>query len=231
MLWHRRVCSTGRNDDAFASPAIGDGRALFSIDVIADRPTDAGREIALNAATGAPVWSFSPLRYRGTGGGISGTPAIDARRGRRVAAVGDTLKSSRYVMLDELSGALIWQRQLEPATRWMQSIGTPASTGGVVVVPLYHTPTTGALIALRGNDGVVIWRVRTGGIYGTPVIWHGIIIAALANECVVAFDLRNGRPLGRLPVSSELYGRGLAIDGDTLFVAGRGAFWAYRVER
>lgn len=295
-LWQRRVCSVVRNDDTFASPAIGDGRALFSIDVIADRPTDAGREVALDAVTGAPSWSFSPLRYRGTGGGISGTPAIDAKHrlaivatgnptpmsapppgadpytdsliavdlgsgrwrwahqllahdandfdafsspqlfmltlhGRSVAAVGDTLKNSRYVMLDEFSGDLIWQRQLEPAMHWMQSIGTPASIGGIVVVPLFHSSTTGALIALRSNDGALIWRASTGGIYGTPVIWHGIVIAAEVDGTVAAFDLRNGRPLGRFSVSSELYGRGLAIDGDTLFVAGRGAFWAYRLEQ
>src|SRR5579871_2276349 len=282
--WQRRICSIAKNDDTFASPAPASGLVLFSTDVIADRPTDVGREIALDASTGAPVWSFSPVRYRGTGGGISGTPAVDSGRGiavvgtgnptpmsapppgrdpytdsviavdvrtghwrwatqllahdandfdvftapgfftialhgRGIPAVGVTLKNSRYVMLDERTGAVLWQRQLVAAMHWMQSIGTPAASGGTIVVPLFHGPTDGELVALDKDDGGVRWRVATGGIYEQPVIWRGDVIVAEANGAVAAFDLRTGRKLGRLSVPSNLYGRGLALDGDTLFVA------------
>ncbi len=89
ILWQRRICSTARNDDAYASPVLAGGRVLFGIDVIADRTTDAGREVALNAATGLPAWSFSPVRYRGTGGGISSTPALDSARGLAVVGTGN----------------------------------------------------------------------------------------------------------------------------------------------
>ena len=198
VIWKRQICSIEKNDDTFASPALADGRVLFSVDVIADRPTDVGREIALDAATGMRAWSFSPVRYRGTGGGISGTPAVDTARGiaivatgnptpmnapppgadpytdsaiavdlrsghwrwatqllqhdandfdaftspqlfsigsrgERIAAVGVTLKNSRYVMLDELTGKIVWQRQLVAATHWMQSVGTPAWSGSTIV--------------------------------------------------------------------------------------------------
>lgn len=296
MLWERRVCSIARNDDTFASPAVSDGRVLLSIDVIADRPTDAGREIALDAATGAPEWSFSPLRYRGTGGGISGTPAIDAGRrlailgtgnptpmsappsgadrytdsviavdlrsgrwrwahqllahdtndfdvftppqlfavrvrGRSVAAVGDTLKDSEYFMLDESTGRILWRRRLEPAMHWMQSIGAPVSKGNTIVVPLFHSPSAGALVALRADDGTPLWRVRTGGIYGAPVVWHDAVIAAEVDGTIAAFALSDGRSLGRATLGSELYGRGLALENDTLFIGGRGAFWAYRLHQ
>jgi hypothetical protein len=57
------------------------------------------------------------------------------------------------------------------------------------------------------------------------------VLVAEANGGVAAFDLRTGRRLGRLYVPSKLYGRGLAIDGDTLLVAGRGALWAYRLQQ
>ncbi len=296
VIWKRRICSIAKNDDTFASPALADGLVLFSTDVIADRPTDAGREIALDAATGAPVWSFSPVRYRGTGGGISGTPAfdsgrgilligtgnptpmsdpppgadpytdsviaVDARsgrwrwarqllahdandfdvftapdlftltlRGRRTPGVGATLKNSRYVMLDERTGAVLWQRQLVGATHWMQSIGTPAASADTIVVPLFHSPTEGELVALNCNNGSILWRVATNGIYEEPVIWRGIVLVAEADGAVAAFDVRLGRKLGRLSIPSELYGRGLALDGDTLFVAGRGRLWAYRLKR
>ena len=294
VRWKRRICAISRNDDTFASPAFADGRVLLSTGVIADRPTDAGREIALDAATGAPEWSFSPLRYRGTGGGISGTPAVDEARdlafiatgnptpmsapppgpdaytdsviavdvrsgrwrwqtqllkhdandfdvftspqlftldvrGRSVPAVGVTLKNSRYVMLDERSGAILWQRQLEPPMCWMQSIGTPAVSGDTVVVPLFHAPKNGELVALNANDGAVLWRVHTDGIYEAPAVWRGYVLAAETQGRVDAFRLSSGTAAGRLSVASELYGRGLGLDGDTLFIAGRGELWAYRL--
>jgi outer membrane protein assembly factor BamB len=297
LLWMQRICTTARNDDTYASPALADGRVLFGIDIIADRPTDTGREVALDAATGKPAWSFSPLRYRGTGGGISTTPAVDAARGlaiigtgnptpmswpppgsdpytdsaiavevrsgrwlwvrgpliphdandfdlfasprlfnlrvkgRRTPAVGLVLKNSRYYMLDERDGKILWQRALEPAMLWMQAIGTPATAGTAIVVPLFHNPRSGELVALRADDGAVLWRVRTGGIYEAPVIWHGVVLAAEAAGTIAAFDLRNGARLGALPIASELYGHGLALDGNTLFVAGRRALWAYRLQQ
>lgn len=295
VLWKRRICSKVRNDDTYASPVVAAGRVLFGIDVIADRPTDAGRELALDAATGMPAWSFSPLHYRGTGG-VSSTPPVDSARGlavvgtgnptpmrsppagadpftdsviafevrsgrwrwstqllahdandfdvfasprlfrltvdgRRIPAVSETLKNSRYVMLDELTGKILWQRQLEPAMRWMQSIGTPASRGTTIVVPLFHAPTDGELVALRANDGAILWRTHTNGVYEAPVIWQGIVLVAEAGGVIAAFDVRSGAREGCLPVGSELYGHGLALDGDTLFVAGRGKLWAYRLQR
>ncbi len=296
FIWRRRVCSISRNDDTFASPALADGRVLLGIDVIADRPTDVGREIALDASTGVPVWSLWPVRYRGTGGGISGTAAVDSGRGiivigtgnptpmsapppgpdpytdsviaidarsgrlrwttqllahdandfdvftaprlftisyhgRRIPAVGVTLKNSRYVMLDERTGTILWQRQLVAAMHWLQSIGTPAASGSSIVVPLFHGPTEGELVALNSDDGSVLWRTVTNGIYEEPVIWRGVVLVAEANGAVAAFDLRDGRSLGRLLLPSKLYGRGLALDRDTLFVAGRGRLWAYRLKR
>ncbi len=297
LLWQRRICATSRNDDTYASPAVADGLVLLGIDMIADRPTDVGREIALDAATGTPVWSFTPVRYHGTGGGISTTPAVDTRldlaivgsgnptpmkspppgadaytdsviaieprsgkwrwvtgpliahdandfdvfasprlftldiRGRAVRAVGAVLKDARYVMLDERTGHVLWQRQIEPAMSWIQSIGTPAAAGDEIIVPLYHDPDHGELVALHGADGSVAWRTRTAGIYEAPVVWHAAVLAADVRGAIDAFDLRSGTRTARLPVASELYGHGLALAGDMLLIAGRGRLWAYRLQR
>ncbi len=86
-------------------------------------------------------------------------------------------------------------------------------------------------MAIDKDDGSVRWRVATGGIYEQPVIRRGDVLVAEGNGAVPAFDLRTGRKLGRLSVPSNLYGRGLALDGDTLFVAGRGKLWAYHLKQ
>jgi outer membrane protein assembly factor BamB len=113
----------------------------------------------------------------------------------------------------------------------MQAIGTPASSSETIVVPLFHSLQRGELVALRAADGAVVWRAMTPGIYEAPAIWRDTVLVAEAKGTVAAFDLRNGTLLAQLPVASELYGHGLALDGDRLFIAGRGALWAYRLQR
>jgi outer membrane protein assembly factor BamB len=294
-LWKRKICATARNDDTYASPVIAAGRVLLGVDVIADRPTDTGREIALDATSGNPAWSFTPVRYRGTGGGISTTPVVDARAGlaflgtgnptpmnapppgsdpytdsviafdirtgswRWVAgpliphdtndfdvfaspklftldrngmsrtAVGDVLKDSAYVMLDERNGHVIWRRQIEPAMSWMQVLGTPAVSDGTIVVAFYHSPLLGGVAALRARDGAVLWRTQTAGIYEAPVIWRKVVFAGEARGVIDAFRLGDGHLIMRRRIGSELYGHGLALDGNTLFVADRAGLTAYAI--
>ena len=75
--WRRTICSTKRYDDTYASPVVADGLVLLGISMISDEPTDSGREIALDARSGVLRWTMSARRYRGTGSGITTTPALD----------------------------------------------------------------------------------------------------------------------------------------------------------
>src|SRR5215472_5634543 len=72
--WRRSICDNGRHDDVYSSPVVADGLVLIGIDMLADSPTDRGREIALDARTGEKRWSIEPALYKGTGTGISATP-------------------------------------------------------------------------------------------------------------------------------------------------------------
>lgn len=156
--------------------------------------------IALDARSGRLRWATQLLAHDANDFDVFAAPGLFTitRGGRRVACAGVTLKNSRYVMLDERTGAIVWQRQLVAAMHWLQSIGTPVSSGNTIVVPLFHGPTEGELVALSVNDGSVLWRETTNGIYEKPVVWRGVVLVAEANGEIVAFDLRNGRPLGRL---------------------------------
>jgi len=80
-LWRQKICDTRRYDDTYASPVVANGVVLLGISMIADEPTDRGREIGLDARTGAVLWTNFPQRYRGTGAGITTTPAVDLENG------------------------------------------------------------------------------------------------------------------------------------------------------
>jgi polyvinyl alcohol dehydrogenase (cytochrome) len=76
-LWLTKICDNTRNDDVYASPVVVDGFVLIGTDVLVDRPTSRGREIALDARTGKIRWAIELARYQGTGTGISATPAVE----------------------------------------------------------------------------------------------------------------------------------------------------------
>lgn len=118
-LWRRSICTTRLNDDTYASPVVAGGLALFGIDQIQDRPTDRGRVVALEAATGRTRWALYPQRYRGSGTGISATPAIDSQRGIAYVATGnptpvdapppgDDPWSDSLLAVDLSSGRIVW---------------------------------------------------------------------------------------------------------------------------
>ncbi len=87
--------------------------------------------------------------------------------------------------------------------RWMQSIGTPASNGATILVPLFHAPNGGELVALRARDGAVLWRVRTNGIYEAPVIWHVLRLVAEAKGARRGLRSSQRNDAGRLDLASK----------------------------
>jgi len=118
-LWRRRICSTEKNDDTYASPVVFWNELLLGIDQIGDRPTSRGFEVALDTRTGRELWRFYPQRYQGTGAGISATPAIDGNLGLAFIGTGNPTPlgnpppgadefSESICALDLRDGHLIW---------------------------------------------------------------------------------------------------------------------------
>jgi len=84
------------------TPAVADGCVFFG--------TSSGRMLALNADTGAVVWSVqlvSPSTPAGLGGLLVGAPAVDSAAHRVIVAV-DQTGGPFVVSLDELTGATQW---------------------------------------------------------------------------------------------------------------------------
>jgi polyvinyl alcohol dehydrogenase (cytochrome) len=117
--WRTKICDNSRSDDVYASPVVVRGLVLIGTDILADRPTSRGREIALDERSGAVRWTIEPAQYRGTGTGISATPAIDATTGIvflgtgnptpvQAPPPGDDPGSESILALDVMTGKKRW---------------------------------------------------------------------------------------------------------------------------
>jgi outer membrane protein assembly factor BamB len=119
FVWRTPICDIKRSDDVYASPVIAGKLVLIGVDIMEDRPTDQGREIALDAATGKVRWQYWPAKYKGTGTGVSATAALDDSA--RVAYIGtgnptpvtnpppgDDPGSDSIIALEVASGKPMW---------------------------------------------------------------------------------------------------------------------------
>lgn len=199
-LWRKSICGVDRNDDTYASPVVAADRLLVGIDILADRPTDQGVEEALDLTTGAVTWQFSPVRYNGTGGGISTTPAVDADAGLAFVGTGNpTPMTAPPAGPDPYTDSVIAFASATGRWRWV----------------------SGPIVPHDVNDFDVFASPRLFAIqrHGERVPAVGVV---LKNSLFVALDERNGTELWRRqiePSSSWLQAVGTpAVAGDTIVV-------------
>jgi outer membrane protein assembly factor BamB len=218
-LWRTKICSTAANDDVYAAPVVASGLVLIGIDVIGDDPTSRGREIALDAATGKRRWTFSPVRYAGTGSGISTRAAVDAAEELAVIGTGNPTPmnspppgpdpgSDSIIALDAHYGSVRWSygpvyrhdtqdRDMFASPNLFQ-IGGRKAVGEIGKDGVYYT--------LDEQTGRLVWKrvLQLPGYYtlaiGTPAEGDGLIFVPLYSPgsgrrsvgAIVALDERTG---------------------------------------
>ena len=240
--WKRPICSLTRNDDTFASPIVAGGLVLVGINITVDRPTDRGRLLALDAATGAVRWRFDPVRYDGTGCGVSATPAIDVHSGTVYVGIGNPTPrtdpppgpdplSDSIVALDLVSGRVRWSYgPVHPHdTQDRDFFASPnlfalgAGTHARLVVG--EANKDGSYYALDARTGRELWRRSASEdayamvIGTTAVSGGGIVVPIYANDGtggLVLLDARNGSVLARRRTAG-IYGAPL-LRGGAIFV-------------
>lgn len=203
-LWRRTICDVAKNDDVYASPVVAGGLVLVGVGILADRPTDRGREIALDARTGETRWSIEPALYHGSGAGVSSTPAVDADK--RIAYVGtgnptpmnapppgDDPGSDSILAIDMRSGRTLWTfGPIHPhdtqdddlfASPNRFNAGTRAKPRWVIG----EGGKDGTYYAVDATDGKPLWR-RTlapaspsAMIVGTAAVSNGAVFVPLYN--------------------------------------------------
>lgn len=191
--WRRSIGSGGR----LASPPVVEGGRLYAL--------DAGLNLsALDAASGAPLWSVGlrPQGDRGSGGLGGG---LAAQGGRVYAATG----YGEVVALDS-SGGLLWRT----------SVGAPARSAPAVSDGRVLVLTRGdELISLNAADGSVAWRRQgtTGGASvlggGSPALAGPVALAPYSSGLLTAYMSADGRPGWEVSAvtSSSARGQGVGV--------------------
>ena len=209
----------------------GTGALLWQhrIRIAPDPPTtvpliDAGRiylaeydsTFALDASTGATVWTFHP-----DSSGVV-VPAIDAT----TIYVGQRGIPTVYA-LDKATGALRWRRNLGMGYTFGAHVFGLAARGDTVYAAVFREKSvnaflrSGVLVALDRTDGHELWRYETPGDHGSfvtaPLLLPDVVVINdFAGAAVLAIDPRTQSVRWRTPITDEylIYGNG------TLYGAG-----------
>ncbi len=153
---------------------------------------------ALDAATGAKLWSFA------TGGAIDSSPAVAGG----TVYIGSN-DDSVYA-LDAATGAKQWSFA---TGNLVQS--SPAVSGGRV----YVSSTDGNLYALSTSDGTKLWSFATGGGRSSPAVAGGTVYVGGDDHDVYALDAATGTKQWSFATSGAVDSSPAVADG-VIYVGG-----------
>jgi glucose dehydrogenase len=152
-----------------------------------------GDLIALDAATGKPVWKRNLHAH------LESSPlAVDGK-----LYLGDD--RTNLVALRAADGKTLWQFNSPGAIK-----ASPSFHRGRVFVADYE----GAMFCADADNGRLLWRTNTtkvppfgeGGFYSSPAIAFGHVYAARNDGVVYGFDERTGKVTWSFPTHNFVYG-------------------------
>nr|MBA2280838.1 PQQ-binding-like beta-propeller repeat protein [Acidimicrobiia bacterium] len=176
---------------------------------------------ALDAATGAPVWTFQPHAPNRADLDFGATPnVITTPAGQRLVGIGN--KDAIYYALDPATGALVWSRQVAipgniqedfavggfigSTATWRGNVFGATALGGP---PWYHS--------LDGTTGASRWSAVAGPSYAASAVVNGVVFAGDLTGTLKAFNAANGLPLSVMPLLGPI-SSSPAIAGSTVVV-------------
>jgi len=186
----------------YSTPVIAGGKVFFM-------ERAGGDEVyrALDADTGKEVWRHAypaPYKVRPESARHGDSPkSTTTVADGRVFGFGI---SGILTALAAADGKLLWRRDLNAEFASIPTFGAAASplvAGGLVVLPVGHAESGGALMAFLAADGTNVWRsVRDGPSYCSPIVADlaGVrqVISFTAKH-VAGVALADGRELWTYP--------------------------------
>ena len=202
--WSISLAPEGEKSRAAGGGIAASGSAVFAA-------TGFGEVVALDAATGARVWTFE-----------MSAPAHSAP----TAAEGKVFVVSATNVLhavNQADGTEAWQFLGIPETAGVLSAASPAVSGNTVVVPY----SSGEVIAFEADSGELKWAdavvrsTRTLAVSGltdvaaSPVIYEGVVYATGVSGRTIAVRLNDGDRLWEENIGSASTP---AISGNAIFI-------------
>ena len=202
-------------DQVRAAPAVVNG-VVYAV--------AAGKTMyALNAATGAQIWSTS---ISNVGSDAFSAPAVAGG----MVYVGSP--DSNLYALDAATGVVVWKYQTGGDIRssspsvdngmvyfgsndgnfyalnaktgalvWSYTVGNyQSSSASVSRGVVYFTSDGGTLYALKGSTGALVWQAAIGNSESSPAIANGVVYAIGAGH-IYALDASTGAVLWTAPVA------------------------------
>ena len=143
-------CVLGDAQEIWSSPVVYNGLVYFGVASHGDNPCVAGEVVAVNATTGAQVWSQSMVDWGGTGAAVWSSPAIDITNNIVYVGTGNpctgfsqgnpALWSDSIVALNASTGTMMGYYQAIPGDTGDQDFGSSP----IIYSTLYTNSCTGA---------------------------------------------------------------------------------------
>jgi polyvinyl alcohol dehydrogenase (cytochrome) len=179
--------------------------------------------VALDMASGAVKWTFSPPEARGNAAptedvGFSASPNLFTAtvNGTSRDLVGAGQKSGVFWVLDRETGDVVWQSQISPSGALGGMEGTSAVANGMIAVPATNwpdpsAPATGMVTVVDAATGAVQWTATQPAPAPAPVsISQDLLFQAGIEGVLHAYGLATGTELWRVDLGASVSG-GIAI--------------------
>ena len=221
--------------ESMASPVVANGIVYCSL---FDNPAT-----ALNANTGATLWSFAkpddsfPLAVaNGTvyvGGEDGNIYALNASTGAKLwsftpggaAAPTFTVASGGVVYVGSIDDSVYALNTSTGAKLWNVAVGgfpwSSAVANGVVYVGTGSSLGTGpgTVYALNANTGALLWKFATGGtVRSSPTVANGVVYIASNDGTLYALNASTGAKLWNF-TSGDSVGSSPAVANGAVYVA------------
>jgi outer membrane protein assembly factor BamB len=131
--------------------------------------------VALKAKDGTKLWNTQ------INNGVLTSPAV----ANDIVYIGASVNPKLYA-LDALNGKLLWETTMDSAI----SSSLVVANGIVYAGSKDHN-----LYALNATSGEKIWKYKTGGVVGLPVVKYGVVYVGSEDHKVYAINAQTGKKL------------------------------------
>ncbi len=171
--------------------------------------------IALNATTGALVWSY-PVPQFGPDDDVGS--GITVGNGLAYASS----KNGRVYAINENTGTLAWSTPIGQNSNGDISTQAVSDNGTV-----YAGTISGNLYALNALTGAVLWHTHAGAsIFSSPAVANGVVYFSSYNK-IYALNASTGAILWNYATGANSYSSPIVVNGWLYWGSGDGTFYGF----